>query len=116
VAPPALRGGIAVRWGALAFNAIGHPHWRGLASRIGPSGLALILEGIDSVKGVWSHWVVYDMPHEVDELPESVSPTFPRPGGGLEGRNDFGNVGYGEPCPSDGKAHRYIIRLYALDR
>jgi Raf kinase inhibitor-like YbhB/YbcL family protein len=78
--------------------------------------LALILEDIDSVKGVWSHWVVYDMPPDVRELPESVSPTYPRPGGGLEGRNDFGNIGYGGPCPSDGKTHRYVARLYALDR
>ena len=60
--------------------------------------LALVLEDIDSVKGVWSHWVVYDMPPEVKELSEGVSPTFPRPGGGLEGRNDFGNIGYGGPC------------------
>jgi Raf kinase inhibitor-like YbhB/YbcL family protein len=88
--------------------------WAGVPD--GTERLALILEDIDSVKGVWSHWVVYDMPPEVDELPESVSPTFPRPGGGLEGRNDFGNVGYGGPCPSDGKAHRYVVRLYALDR
>ena len=78
--------------------------------------LALVLEDIDSVKGVWSHWVVYDMPPEVKELSEGVSPTFPRPGGGLEGRNDFGNIGYGGPCPSDGKTHRYVVRLYALDR
>jgi len=78
--------------------------------------LALVLEDIDSVKGVWSHWVVYDMPPEGKELSEGVSPTFPRPGGGLEGRNDFGNIGYGGPCPSDGKTHRYVVRLYALDR
>jgi Raf kinase inhibitor-like YbhB/YbcL family protein len=78
--------------------------------------LTLILEDIDSVKGVWSHWVVYDMPSSIRELPESVSPAFPRPGGGLEGRNDFGEIGYGGPCPSDGKAHRYVVRLYALDR
>jgi Raf kinase inhibitor-like YbhB/YbcL family protein len=77
--------------------------------------LALVLEDIDSVKGVWSHWVVYDIPREVNELSEGVSPTFSRPGGGIEGRNDFGKIGYGGPCPSDGKTHRYVIRLYALD-
>jgi hypothetical protein len=59
--------------------------------------------------------VVYDMPPDVSELPGSVSPTFPRPGGGLEGRNDFGNTGYSGPCPSDGKTHRYVASLFALD-
>ena len=87
--------------------------WVGVSDRT--ESLALVLEDSDSVKGVWSHWVVYDMPAEVDKLPEGVSPTFPWPGGGREGRNDFGNIGYGGPCPSDGKTHRYVVRLYALD-
>jgi hypothetical protein len=31
-----------------------------------------------------------------------------------QGRNDFGKLGYGGPCPPSG-AHRYVFRLYALD-
>jgi Raf kinase inhibitor-like YbhB/YbcL family protein len=34
-----------------------------------------------------------------------------------EGRNDFGRVGYRGPCPPRGHGpHRYVFRLYALDR
>jgi Raf kinase inhibitor-like YbhB/YbcL family protein len=35
--------------------------------------------------------------------------------GSRQGRNDFGKIGYGGPCPPPGKAHRYFFKLYALD-
>jgi hypothetical protein len=35
--------------------------------------------------------------------------------GGAQGRNDFGDAGYGGPCPPRGETHRYHFRLYALD-
>lgn len=77
--------------------------------------LALILEDVDSVEGVWSHWLMYDMPPRVNVLQPGIPPSKALPAGGLQGRNDFGNIGYGGPCPSDGKTHRYVARLYALD-
>ena len=34
-----------------------------------------------------------------------------------EGRNDFGTGGYRGPCPPPGHGrHRYVFRLYALER
>jgi Raf kinase inhibitor-like YbhB/YbcL family protein len=77
--------------------------------------LVLILEDIDSVKGVWSHWVVYDIPPGVNALAEGIRPSKSLSQGGVQGRNDFDSIGYGGPCPSDGKVHRYVLRLYALD-
>src|SRR3989442_40948 len=35
--------------------------------------------------------------------------------GSRKGRNDFGKIGYGGPCPPPGKPHRYFFKLYALD-
>src|SRR2546423_230614 len=31
-----------------------------------------------------------------------------------QGRNDFGHVGWGGPCPPFGTKHRYLFVLYAL--
>ncbi len=44
-----------------------------------------------------------------------MSPQSRLPGGALEGKNDFGKIGYGGPCPPAGKPHRYQFNLYALD-
>ena len=81
----------------------------------GTESLTLILEDIDSVKGVWSHWVLYDVPADVNALAEGISPAKSLPWGGVQGVNDFEEIGYGGPCPSDGKTHRYVARLFALD-
>ena len=35
--------------------------------------------------------------------------------GGVQGKNDFGNLGYGGPSPPKGKPHRYFFKVYALD-
>lgn len=35
--------------------------------------------------------------------------------GGLQGRNDLGQIGYRGPCPPPGRAHEYRFSLYALD-
>ena len=43
------------------------------------------------------------------QIEESTVPT-----GAVEGRTDFGEIGYGGPAPPD-KRHTYIFKLYALD-
>ncbi len=91
--------------------------WSGVpeASR----SLALICDDPDAPRGTWTHWVLYDLPADVTQLQEGIPPheqVVLRPGGAAahQGRNDFGKVGYGGPCPPGG-THRYFFRLYALD-
>ena len=79
----------------------------------GTRSLALIVEDLDT-SGMFTHWVIFNIHADVDELPEALSFRSELLGA-LEGKNDFGNIGYGGPCPPSGKPHRYQFTLYALD-
>ncbi len=81
----------------------------------GTKSLALISDDPDAPVGTWVHWVAFDIPPGTRELPEGVAKTADLPGGGKQGRTDFGRIGYGGPCPPPGKPHRYFFKLYALD-
>jgi hypothetical protein len=76
---------------------------------------ALIMDDPDAPVGTWVHWVLYDLPADAKELSEGVAKKEQLPNGALQGRNDFGKIGYGGPCPPPGKPHRYLFKLYALD-
>jgi Raf kinase inhibitor-like YbhB/YbcL family protein len=77
---------------------------------------ALIADDPDAPAGTWTHWIVYDLPGNLRQLPEAVPKQATIPGGGSQGVNDFGKIGYGGPCPPPGNPHRYYFRLYALDK
>jgi hypothetical protein len=81
----------------------------------GTRSLALIMDDLDSSGGRFTHWVIFNIPADVRELPEAVSIQSDLPVSIPEGKNDFGKVGYGGPCPPSGKAHRYQFTLYAMD-
>ncbi len=82
----------------------------------GTQSLALVVDDPDAPRGTWVHWVVYNLPPTARQLPEAVAPRGPLASGAQQGRNDFGEIGYGGPCPPAGRAHRYYFRLFALDR
>lgn len=82
-----------------------------------PSGtrsLALISDDPDAPVGTWVHWVLYNLPPTVTELPENTPTTESIPNGAKQGINDFKRFGYGGPCPPSG-THRYYFKIYALD-
>lgn len=87
--------------------------WSGAPS--GTKEFALIVDDPDAPVGTWVHWVLYGVAPTVRELPEGVAPRDTLPGVGTQGVNDFRKVGYGGPCPPPGPAHRYFLKLYALD-
>src|SRR5215475_668210 len=82
----------------------------------GAKSLALICEDPDAPSGMFTHWVLYNLPPTVAELPEGVSAEERLTNGAIQGQNDFKRIGYGGPCPPPrDSAHRYFFRLYALD-
>ena len=85
-------------------------------SPAGTRSFALIVDDPDAPSGVFTHWLLFNIPPDSHELPEAV-PTQPQlPSGALQGKNDFGKTGYGGPCPPPGRPHRYQFTLYALDQ
>ena len=76
---------------------------------------ALIADDPDAPGGTWVHWVLYNLPAGVQALPQNFPKSEKAKDGTLQGRNDFGRIGYSGPCPPPGKAHRYFFKLYALD-
>jgi Raf kinase inhibitor-like YbhB/YbcL family protein len=76
---------------------------------------ALIMDDPDAPVGTWVHWVLFDLPADTRELAEGVAKQDQLANGARQGRNDFGKIGYGGPCPPPGKPHRYFFKLYALD-
>jgi hypothetical protein len=90
--------------------------WSGVPARA--QSLALIVDDPDAPdpaapKRTWVHWLIYDLPPSATGLPEAVT-SAELPAGAREGKNDFGRVAYGGPCPPIGR-HRYFFKLYALD-
>jgi Raf kinase inhibitor-like YbhB/YbcL family protein len=78
---------------------------------------ALLVHDPDAPTGSgWWHWVVYNLPAGTTSLPAGAGD--PRknlmPAGAVQGRTDYGSVGYGGPCPPPGKPHHYHFQLYAL--
>ncbi len=77
--------------------------------------LALLVEDPDAPSGTFIHWVVYDIPPTMGGLNQGKA-SRPFPGGGEEGMNGFGKMGYKGPCPPPGKPHHYHFKLFALDK
>lgn len=80
--------------------------------------LAVIVEDPDAPGGDFVHWLVYNIPVSLKGLDEGL-PTERQPDAGvplLQGRNDFGKIGYRGPAPPRGKQHHYHYRVLALDK
>ncbi len=66
--------------------------------------LALLMDDPDAPDGPWIHWLWWDEP--AGDIAADSEP-------GISGKNSWGRIGYGGPCPPIG-GHRYYIHVYAL--
>lgn len=85
-------------------------------SPAGTQSLALIVDDPDAPGGVFTHWVLFNLPADTSELSEAIPTAKELDNGGRQGKNDFGRIGYGGPCPPPGRPHHYRFTLYALDK
>lgn len=87
--------------------------WSGVPE--GTSSLAILCTDPDAARGVWVHWVLWNLPPETRALPEGVPTTAVLTSGARQGVNDSRTTGYSGPYPPRGTPHRYIFTVYALD-
>src|SRR5438132_168802 len=80
----------------------------------GAKTLAIVCDDPDAPAGAFTHWLVYNLPGATMGLIENMPAQEKVAGGGIQGTNDFGKIGYGGPCPPRG-THRYFFKVYALD-
>jgi hypothetical protein len=71
--------------------------------------LVLIADDPDAPGGLFTHWLVWNVPPQTNSIAEGSAPK------GVHGTNDFGKSGYRGPCPPPG-THRYSFKIFALDR
>jgi Raf kinase inhibitor-like YbhB/YbcL family protein len=88
--------------------------WSG--SPVGTASFALIMDDLDAV---YTHWVIFNLPPDIQGLPEAVPKDEELADGALQGKTGSGGVGYPTgyfgPCPPKGPPHHYRFTLYALD-
>lgn len=91
------------------------PHLRWGDPPADVKSFAIIADDPDAPRGVFTHWVVYDIPAGTRALPPDTPRTERLANGAAQGLNDGGTVGYRGPCPPKGDAHEYRFFVYALD-
>ena len=96
----------------------GSPELRWERAPKGTKSFAVTVYDPDAPTGSgWWHWVIFNIPPNVTSLPAGAGKPdgSSAPQGSVQSMTDFGQPGYGGPCPPPGdKPHRYIFTVYAL--
>jgi Raf kinase inhibitor-like YbhB/YbcL family protein len=102
-------------FGCMGGNVSPALNWTGAPANT--KSFALTIYDPDAPTGSgWWHWVVVDIPANAAALPKGWGKAgTSQLMGGRQTRTDFGQAGYGGPCPPPGTPHRYVFTLYALD-
>jgi Raf kinase inhibitor-like YbhB/YbcL family protein len=82
------------------------------------ASLALVVDDPDAPDGTFVHWLLWNVPAGIEEIPERIPQreTVSELDGARQGTNDFGEVGYRGPLPPAGDdPHTYRFTMTALD-
>lgn len=80
-------------------------HWDGIPKDT--RSFALIVDDPDAPNGVFTHWVVKNIPGDVRQIKMNSVP-------GELVKNSWGIMDYKGPQPPQGQQHRYYFTLYAI--
>ncbi len=81
----------------------------------GTNSFALTIIDLHPIANNWVHWMVINIPRQVNTIEEGASLTNKMPHGSKEIYNTFGWNGYGGPQPPTGSGpHKYEVSIYAL--
>lgn len=77
--------------------------------------IAIIVDDPDAPFGTFTHWLIWNI-EPTNIIPEGIpkKDEIADPIKAIQGKNDFGKIGYNGPCPPKG-VHRYFFKVYALD-
>lgn len=84
-------------------------HWTDVPA--GTQSFALIVEDVDAPSGVFTHWIVFNIPGITRQWNQDLTklPVI------RQGNNSWGHSAYNGPCPPPtNKIHHYTFTLYAL--
>ena len=83
----------------------------------GTKSFALTVYDPDAPTGSgWWHWIVVNIPANVDHIAKNASGANVLPKGAVETMTDYGKPGFGGACPPQGdKPHEYRFTIHALD-
>ncbi|CAK0779998.1 DLP12 prophage; periplasmic protein YbcL [Gammaproteobacteria bacterium] len=90
--------------------------WQGAPKGTKSFGLTVYDPDAPTGSGWW-HWVIFNIPADTTGLKKGAGDAKGKqtPAEVVQSRTDFGQVGYGGPCPPVGdKPHRYQFTIFAL--
>jgi hypothetical protein len=76
--------------------------------------LILIMTSIDKSKVQKYHWILYNLPSNLKNLPEAMT-KMPNDGPKVA-KNSWGQSDYHSPCPERGGVQSYVFTLHALNK
>lgn len=77
--------------------------------------IAITCTDPDAPRGIWWHWIIYNLRPGMTQLPENLGKQGSLAMGASQGTNDFGKTGYNGPAPPPGALHHYHFAVYGLD-